>query len=70
MDNDDFKIIYIIDKVPNFPMGKQLPYHSNNNLFTVKTSGYEPIMATSSLEEKKFTNKLNSNKDSRSVYEK
>ena len=54
MDDDGFNIPYIVEMVPDYLAGYQLPDQTKNNLFIVEIYGEYPIMSKVDLEEIKL----------------
>ena len=51
MDDEDFSILYLLETIPNYPAGNQLPYQEKNNILVLEIYGEEIINAKVSLEE-------------------
>ena len=43
MDDEDFKIPYVTDTIPNSPPGHQLPSHAKINVWIIDINGEDPI---------------------------
>ena len=51
MDDDDFTISYVIDKIPNSPPSHQLPTESKKKMWIVDINGEERTIAQGTLKE-------------------
>ena len=51
LDDDDFKMTFIIDKIPNSPSGHQFLTQANNHMWIVYIDREEPITANGALDE-------------------
>ena len=62
MDDDDSNIIYVVDMLPNSPVGCQLPSQAKKNVWIMNFGGEEPIKEKVALEyiKRHQSNKVNS----------
>ena len=51
MDDDDFTIPYVTDKIPYSPSSHQLPTQATRNMWIIDINGEEPITSQGALDE-------------------